>query len=52
MKQAYLKDSNMDKIKKFELDYFQEYYGNYFKDFHQVDVTPILRYESFLLLNF
>lgn len=34
MKQAYLKETNMDKIKKFELDYFQEFYGNYFKDFH------------------
>lgn len=52
LKQAMLKEKNMDIIKKLEIDYFQDCYGNYFNIFHQVEVQPILRFESHLLYNF
>ncbi|EGR34811.1 hypothetical protein IMG5_001520 [Ichthyophthirius multifiliis] len=37
MKKALLKDSNMDMIKKLEIDYFQDCYGTFFNIFHDVN---------------
>ncbi|EGR34851.1 hypothetical protein IMG5_000790 [Ichthyophthirius multifiliis] len=51
MKKALLQDSNMEIIKKLEIDYFQDCYGTFFNVFHNVNVSPILRYEGFLLYN-
>lgn len=41
----------MNIVKKVELDYFQSQYGHYF-DIYHIDITPILRYESFLVHYF
>ena len=52
IKKAYLKDKNMELIKKLEIDYFQDCYGHFFNIFHEVNVSPILRFESHILFNF
>ncbi|EGR33043.1 hypothetical protein IMG5_062980 [Ichthyophthirius multifiliis] len=52
LKKALLKDSNMDIIKKLEINYFQDCYGTFFNIFHDVNATPILKYESFLKRKF
>lgn len=49
MKRALLKDTNMEIIKKIEVDYFQDWYGNFFNVFHEVNVSPILKFEAHLL---
>ncbi|KAL4467991.1 hypothetical protein ABPG72_015861 [Tetrahymena utriculariae] len=51
MKKALLSDSNMDMIKKLEIDYFQLTYGSYFNAFHEVKISPILKYESYIIYN-
>ncbi|KAL4429432.1 hypothetical protein ABPG74_021019 [Tetrahymena malaccensis] len=51
MKKALLSDSNMDMIKKLEIDYFQFTYGSYFNAFHEVKISPILKYESYIIYN-
>lgn len=38
MKQAFLKDSNLDYIKKIEFGYFNEQYGEYYQKLHDVEV--------------
>lgn len=52
MRRALLKDSNADLVRKLEIDYFQKSYGSFFNAFHQVKISPILQYESFLIYNF
>jgi hypothetical protein len=42
----------MEIVKKIEIDYFQDFYGNYFNAFNEVDVKPILRFEAHLLYHF
>lgn len=51
-KRALLKDTNSDKVKKFEVDYFQANYGKVFEVINQIDMGPIIKYEGFLLHNF
>ena len=51
MKKALLKDSNMALIKKFELNYFQECYGAMFNSINEIEVSPLLKYESFIYSN-
>ena len=51
-KRALLKDSNLQLIKKVETDYFIDSYGYFFNEFNDVQVSPLLRYESHLLTNF
>lgn len=47
-----LKDTNNDKIKKFETDYFHANYGKIYENIHKIDMEPIVKYESLILHNF
>lgn len=49
---AMLKDTNNDKIKKFETDYFQANYGKIYENIHKIDMEPIVKYEALILHNF
>ena len=49
MKKAILKEANVEKIKQFEIDYFQNNYGKVFEIFHEIDFAPILKYEAYIL---
>jgi hypothetical protein len=46
-----LKETNLDKIKKLEIDFFQSSYGKLFEKTNEVDLNPIIRYEGHILHN-
>ena len=52
MKKAYLKNKNLELIKKIEIDYCQSSYGNTFNAFNEVNLSPILKFESHILYHF
>jgi len=52
MKKAYLKNINPEMIKKIEIDYFHASYGDTFNALTEVNVSPILKFESHILYHF
>ena len=51
MKKAMLKSENMQFIRKIEDTYFLERYGNFYHQINEIDASPILKFQSFILSN-
>lgn len=49
MQEAWTKGMNKNMIKKTENEYLQYKYGILFSIYCEVDVSPILKYESFMI---
>ena len=46
MKRAMLRETNIEVLKKLEIGYFNQQYGYIFNNLNEVDLAPILRYQS------
>lgn len=49
LKRAILKETNPELIKKIEAEYFFDNYGAFFQQIQDINLTPILKHQSFLL---
>lgn len=44
MRKMYLSETNEDLIKKLEVEYFSDVYGNSFKQINKITLEPLLRF--------